>query len=109
MKTRSILLFTFAALLLSFFVIQTPAQAAGTTASMAAKVLAFRLRVRDAGNLHGKLIVLAKFGDTLTVLGRNTGMTWLKVQTHDGKVGWVSAIWVRLQAHVLVKNLPVVS
>ncbi len=109
MKRSLFLLVAVAVLVLSFSAVQSPAKAAGTTSTPVATVLAFRLRVRDAGSLKGKILEMVKFGNALTILGRNSQMTWLKVQTPDGMTGWVSALWVRLQRTIILKNLPIVS
>ncbi len=108
MKRPIFLLVAVAVLVLSFSAVQSPAKAATSPSSPVATVLAFRLRVRDAGSLKGKILEMVKFGNTLTILGRNSQMTWLKIQAPDGTTGWVSALWVRLQRTTILKNLPVV-
>ncbi len=107
MKRYLFLLVAVAVLMLSFVAVQSPARAA--TTSNTGTVIASKLRVRDAGSLQGKLIELVKRGDILTVLGRNSRMSWLKVQAPDGKTGWVSMLWIKLPKTTLLKNLPVVS
>ncbi len=110
MKRSLLLLVAMALLILSFSAVQSPAQAATSPATVpTATVLAARLRVRDAGSLQGKVLELVKFGNSLTILGRNSRMSWLKIKAPDGKIGWVSILWVRLQRTVILKNLPVVS
>ncbi len=107
MKRRLSLLVCAVLIVLSFAVVQTPAKA--DSATVTAKVTAAQLRIRVSASLRAKVVETVKRGTMLTILGRNKGMTWVKVQAADGNTGWVSVFWVRLQGTARLKTLPIVS
>ncbi len=73
-----------------------------------ARVLPSQLSVRKGPGTSNLRIGHLAMGTVVTVLGRNTAGTWLKVQTDQDLVGWVSVHWVILsQANLM--SLPVVD
>ncbi len=73
-----------------------------------ARVLPSQLSIRKGPGTSNLRIGHLAMGTVVTVLGRNSAGTWLKVQTDQDLVGWVSAHWVILsQANLM--SLPVVD
>ena len=107
MNRRLLIVAVVAVLLVSFAVVGSvrPTQAATT---ITATVRAFHLNVRTGPGVRNARVALLKFGDIVTVMGRNSQGTWLKVQTRTGLVDWVSAPWVRLSMGSIM-NLPIVQ
>ena len=46
-------------------------------------------------------------GESVSVIGRNSASTWIKIQLNDGRTGWVYAPYT--QVSVNIANLPVVG
>ncbi|MDQ0231386.1 SH3 domain-containing protein [Metabacillus malikii] len=51
--------------------------------------------IRETPSLNGKIVDSLKIGETITFLEEeetdNKGITWLKVETENGKKGWISS------------------
>jgi uncharacterized protein YgiM (DUF1202 family) len=111
MKRSLIFVLVVAAILMSIVAGPAPANAAGAAATApTSTVVAARLRVREAPNVHAKTLAIVKRGDTLTILGKDAARPhWLKVQTTAGVTGWVWLGWVRLQRGLLIKTIAVTS
>ncbi len=73
-----------------------------------ARVLPSQLSIRKGPGIINLRIGHLSMGTVVTVLGRNSAGTWLKVQTDQDLVGWVSVHWVILsQANLM--SLPIVE
>lgn len=80
----------------------TPAASAGT-----ATVTAGYLNVRRGDGVAYEAITSVQLGAQLTLLGRNSAGTWVRVRTAAGQEGWVSASYLRYDAGI--NSLPVSS
>jgi uncharacterized protein YgiM (DUF1202 family) len=67
-----------------------------------------RLRVRESASLRSKVLFLLIRGQSVNILGLSATHSWLKIETMDGKIGWVSVPFMRLVGGKLSK-LPVVQ
>jgi len=82
--------------------------ATSTTTAPSATVLAYRLHLRESPAASAKSLQLLNLRSVLSVLGRNTAGTWLKVQ-FGSQIGWVRATFVRLTGVKRLLDLPIVS
>jgi len=105
MNRRLLILAVVVALVLSVAVVASVSTAQAAT-TVTATVRAFRLNVRTGPSVRNAKVARLRFGDMVTVLGRNSLGTWLKVQTVSGLIDWVSARWVRLSTGTMM-NLPI--
>ena len=67
-----------------------------------------RLRVREGASIRTRTIFTLLRNVHVTVLGLSTNRHWLKIQTGDGKIGWVSAAYIKLVGGRF-RNLPTVQ
>ena len=65
------------------------------------------LNVRTGPGVNFPAFTTLDNGQTVTLLGRDSAATWVKVIMHDGRQGWVNASF--LITSVPVGNLPVLS
>jgi uncharacterized protein YgiM (DUF1202 family) len=87
----------------------TPVQpATSANSQITATVHTLRLNLREGAGTTATRILMLQKGDVVTVLGRNSGGTWIKVQTSQGKQGWVFVHLVTLSGST-VMNLAIVS
>jgi len=70
-------------------------------------VIAGALNVRTGPGVEYPSFTTISNGATVTLLGRNSSATWVKVILVDGRQGWVNASY--LSTSIPVINLPVVS
>jgi uncharacterized protein YraI len=70
-------------------------------------VTAGNLNIRTGPGASYSAITSVPYGTTLTLLGRNTDGTWVKVRTSSGQEGWVNASY--LTTSVPVSSLPIVD
>lgn len=63
-------------------------------ASPTGVVTAWRLNVRSAPGLWGRIVASTSQGQSVSLLGRNSFGNWLFVQVHGGFTGWVNANYV---------------
>ena len=106
MYRRCVLLVALVAVGICLVAVPSPVQAQASTTT--AIVRAFFLNVRSGPGANTGRVGLLQGGAVLTPLGRNSVGSWLKVQTSQGLVGWVSSRWVILSGTTLM-SLPVVS
>lgn len=76
--------------------------------TLAGTVRISRLRVRDGASVRTKTRFTLTRNTRVTVLGLSTNRHWLKIQTSDGRVGWVSAAYIKLIGGRF-RNLPTVQ
>lgn len=81
----------------------SPPPAGAATAS----VTTGALNVRSGPGLGYNVLGQVYLGQTVTLNGRNSEATWVKVTTGTGLQGWVSAALI--QANVAISTLPVVN
>lgn len=65
------------------------------------------LNVRTGPSVGYPAFTTISNGQVVTLLGRNSAATWVKVILHDGRQGWVNASY--LITSVPVANLPVIN
>lgn len=80
-----------------------PAPSTGPTATVTAGYLNIR---RGDGTSYG-IITSMSYGQTVTVLGRNSSSTWAYIRTSTGQEGWVNGFYLLFPAGL--NTLPVVS
>ena len=79
-----------------------------TKTTLPGVIFVTRLRVREGASIRTKTMFTLLRNTHVTVLGLSTNHHWLKIQTADGRVGWVSAAYVKLlNGHF--RNLPAVQ
>ncbi len=105
MNRRLLILAVVVVLVLSV-VVGASVRTAQAATTVTATVRAFRLNVRTGPSVRNARVARLRFGDMVTVLGRNSLGTWLKVQTAFRLIDWVSERWVRLSMGS-VMNLPI--
>jgi uncharacterized protein YgiM (DUF1202 family) len=91
--------------------VSTTTQAAAAPAGnqITATVFTLRLNLRQTPSTTATKITLLRKGAVLTILGRNSAGTWLKVQTGQAtQQGWVFAHLVKLTGTTLM-NVAIVS
>lgn len=71
-------------------------------------VRVFGLRVREGASIRTRWMFKLSRNTKVTVLGLSTNHHWLKIQTVDGRIGWVSAAYIKLVGGRFV-NLPIVQ
>lgn len=81
--------------------------AAGRPGSPTATVNTAYLNVRSGPNVAYAVVTTLSYGQTVALLGRNTGGSWVQIQLANGTKGWVNASLV--QTSVAVSSLPVVE
>src|SRR5258706_1416272 len=64
--------------------------------------------VREGASVRTRTIFTLLRNVHVTGLGLSTNRHWLKIQTEDGKVGWVSAAYIKLVGGRF-RNLPTVQ
>lgn len=66
------------------------------------------LNVRSGPGLGYSVLGQVHLGEVVTLLGRNSEGTWVKIPTYGGlNEGWISVAYI--QANVAINNLPVLS
>lgn len=89
----------------------TPSVAISSLAVLAttstAHVAAGNLNVRSGPGVTYSSIAVAGNGDALTLLGRNSAATWVKVRLASGTEGWVNATLI--STGVAIASLPVLD
>ncbi len=65
------------------------------------------LNVRSGPGVNYNVVTVVYQGQAVTLLGRNSNNSWVKVQTAGGQQGWVNAAYI--QANVAVNTLPVLD
>jgi len=78
------------------------AQAGGT-----AVIHAGTLNVRSGPSVAYPVVAATRWGDTVTLLGRNANSSWAKVRIADGREGWVNASY--LSSNTAINSLPDLS
>jgi hypothetical protein len=63
------------------------------------------VNLRSAASTRARIIMEVPRNTAVTVLGRTANSTWLRVRLRNGRVGWMSAAYVR---NVNLRRLPVV-
>ena len=69
-------------------------------------VRVFGLRVREGASIRW-MFKLSR-NTKVTVLGLSSNHHWLKIRTADGRIGWVSAAYIKLVGGRFI-NLPIVQ
>ncbi|MBE2200758.1 MAG: SH3 domain-containing protein [Anaerolinea sp.] len=65
------------------------------------------LNVRSGPGVNYNVVTVVYQGQAVTLLGRNSNNSWVKVQTAGGQQGWVNALL--LTTNTTISNLPVVD
>ncbi|MEJ2148970.1 MAG: SH3 domain-containing protein [Chloroflexota bacterium] len=76
-----------------------------TTTSPTATVTPGALNVRSGPGIGYDVVGVAYQDDTLTLVGRNTDVSWIQVQLASGIVGWVGKYYIR--PNMPLNRLPV--
>ena len=76
----------------------SPTPPSSPTPPPMAVVLYASVNVRAGPGTDHAIVGTLVEGDRVAVLGRNAEGTWLRIQTQEGLLGWVSAELVRLNA-----------
>jgi uncharacterized protein YgiM (DUF1202 family) len=76
-----------------------------TTTSPTATVTTGALNVRSGPGIGYDVVGVAYQDDTLTLVGRNTDVSWIQVQLASGIVGWVGNYYIR--PNMPLNRLPV--
>ena len=63
------------------------------------------VNLRSAASTRARVIMEVPRNTAVTVLGRNANSTWLRVKLRNGRVGWMSATYVR---SVNLRRLPII-
>jgi uncharacterized protein YgiM (DUF1202 family) len=66
------------------------------------------LRVREGASIRTRWMFKLARNVKVTVLGLSTNRHWLKIQTAEGKIGWVLAVYIKLIGGRF-RNLPTVQ
>lgn len=72
-----------------------PASPATSPTGTSATILAYTLNVRSAPSLSGQILTKVNANQVYPVLSTNASRTWFQINV-NGTVGWVSAVYVRL-------------
>lgn len=78
-----------------------------TTSPTARVVNAYYLNLRTGPGTGYPVIKAVPAGTLVTLLGRNSSVTWARVQLADGSIGWMSASY--LSGTIPISSLPVVG
>jgi len=70
-------------------------------------VITGRLNVRYGPGINFGVFTVAINGQNLTLIARNSGNSWLKVKLADGRIGWVSAAYIRVNGDI--NQLPIAT
>ncbi|MCA9961822.1 MAG: SH3 domain-containing protein [Anaerolineales bacterium] len=65
------------------------------------------LNVRQGPGVQYGVVTAVSQGQSITLLGRNSNNSWVKVQTAGGQQGWINAMY--MQANVAVNTLPLLD
>ena len=80
---------------------------ADTGARGSATVIANYLNVRQGPSMDSAVILALSYGQNMSLIGRSSDGYWLKVQTANGTVGWVSGAYV--QSTTDTSQLPIAN
>jgi len=72
-----------------------------------AVVHAGTLNVRSGPAVAYQVVAVTRWGDVVTLLGRNTNSSWAKIRIPDGREGWVNAAY--LSTDTAISSLPDMS
>ena len=79
----------------------------GQAQSGTAVVQAGTLNVRSGPAVAYKVVATTRWGETVTLLGRNGNSSWAKIRIADGREGWVNAAY--LATSTPISSLPDMS
>ncbi len=109
----------FAVLVVSLLSMQSPANARFTASNAAQStaqsgsalsgtISGGEVKIHRLPNIVVETLTTVKFGDAVTVIGRNTSGTWFQVVTTGGISGWIAATFVKLNTGK-TSDIPVVD
>lgn len=71
-------------------------------------VVAWRLRVRNGPSLEAQILGLLPYGQTVSIIAKDSRGAWYQIELPDNQTAWVSAYWVRV-SRAGRRGLPVVN
>lgn len=84
-----------------------PSQTGQMQAGGTAVIHAGMLNVRSGPSVAYPVVTVTRWGDAVTLLGRNANSSWAKIRVADGREGWVNASY--LSTGTAISSLPDLS